>query len=1685
MLRRILANALRRPVTAASICGLLSGSVALAQHPNQPQGFAPERSYQESWENMDHVDLFSGRLSATIPLGPFSITYNTNVWRYQLWDDNLGFPVVRATPDEQNTGGLGWHLGWGEIYHHSHWYNTSADQWLYVDGDGSRHYFYQRLHRDDPDDGDPKVLYSRDGSYLRMRLPTGSHGWVDIEEPDGTRRRFVSETGGLGGAYRITKVWSRFASINDPDLTITYNEDDTLRTMTDRFGRSHRVLLSADHPWLPRVVTRVETPGFDGTVAAWNLTYEDHRINVSCKNESISMPERITVPLLVGVQFPDGTSLSMKEGSEPLYHDLCSGGIDDLPGALTGVNLPTGGKLRWEYQEYEFPPGDGSSVFNTSAGVSRRRMLDPSGAELGLWTYRTVDVGAQDGNDPEMRTDVVDPTGHCSRHLFNARYTQDVHGQLGWERGLPFVYREEVGGMFLSSQVFTSHTVLGSGARTCSGEKVRSTYLRFRRDTVPGSAGDSRYWYETNRQLEASRIVYHDDGDRYEEMILSDFDGLGNFRRRETRSNFADPQQVGDHRIVETTYHPAQGTYPSAGYTPIAPSEPWILGLFDSVESSEPAAEGVARGRTEYVFDADKGVVVCTRTLAGGDQQTDHDLLRTFTFDALGQVTDVKTYGGDLQATPIDAQDPCAGLPSEPVTWTSHEYHLGERVRSYPVNPNGQAASFLTYDVDIDSGTGLVATSRDTTGFETVYDYDAMGRLTTTTPEQGSEVRVVRTPYSSNGPAKINIRSLDAGAVVQARTEIEFDAFGRPKMERHLLPDGLWTERQTRYNARGWVTAVSEWGDLQKRTEFLDHDPFGRPETVRRPAGAGADVQLAYKGSRLVTSTVEIALESGPALVGKQAEKDAHGRLRRVEERSGPGGAVTVTTYRHDVGGRLTEIRSGPVGQQQIRTFEYDSRGFLLSETDPEKGALGNGTVQYLDHDARGLPGRILDGPNQLGFTYDAFGRPTETRDLVRDRLLVELEYDGAPGRGLGKVWRTTRHNYLDLPFNTAGEEDVRVRTTYEYHGLGGAASEWQTALLWSPGDVTFTQTATHDELGNLLTQGYPTCSGCAGSASSGPQLDFDYEKNQLVSIAGWVDDIVYDDNGQWAELRHANGAVDLREFEAADPDRVRRLRTLVSEPGDPDFDTGTITYDGAGNIQSIGGDTMTYDEVGRLASSEHTMTGCPTCTYRQRYRYDRFGNLLAIETVDDVGVVLEADTFTVDPATNRVTDCSIDSSPLDCPISYDTAGNVTALGGYSFEYDPLGRMTRQAHELYLYDAEGERIAAITNAPGTGVQLTLRGVDGQLLSKVDYDGATYQRNRDYIYAGERLVASADGTGATLFHYHLDHLGSPRLLTRVDGSVQTTQELLPYGREVPGDTLFDDRKLSAHERDFATGVDAMHARTYLHSLGRFFNVDPERGDVSQPQRLNRYAYALGNPMGFVDPDGRAPAQPKQIVVKVKPKVKVDTSGMTPGQVAAYKYVPFQQATPWVRAEKQVIYGVGLVGAVGGGLTADVSLWGYGMRWTNSVEQEYGGALAPVTTQVFQEYVEAVWGYGVRFLGFEGSVTVVGKARKLPLLPTNTWGDGKKPVSLPGFNPPVQVPLKPPEEPKEPQNLYCHGWICVPGGTNLTKEEERELARLLQRLDQGTNGLHAYHCLLSPTTCGGGGSTHGWSFYRKAY
>ena len=64
------------------------------------------------------------------------------------------------------------------------------------------------------------------------------------------------------------------------------------------------------------------------------------------------------------------------------------------------------------------------------------------------------------------------------------------------------------------------------------------------------------------------------------------------------------------------------------------------------------------------------------------------------------------------------------------------------------------------------------------------------------------------------------------------------------------------------------------------------------------------------------------------------------------------------------------------------------------------------------------------------------------------------------------------------------------------------------------------------------------------------------------------------------------------------------------------------------------------------------------------------------------------------------------------------------------------------------------------------------------------------------------------------------------------------------------------RYTGKERDTESGNDYFGARYNSSAMGRFLSPDPSMGSVAlrNPQTWNRYAYALNNPLKFVDPTG---------------------------------------------------------------------------------------------------------------------------------------------------------------------------------------------------------------------------------------
>jgi len=298
--------------------------------------------------------------------------------------------------------------------------------------------------------------------------------------------------------------------------------------------------------------------------------------------------------------------------------------------------------------------------------------------------------------------------------------------------------------------------------------------------------------------------------------------------------------------------------------------------------------------------------------------------------------------------------------------------------------------------------------------------------------------------------------------------------------------------------------------------------------------------------------------------------------------------------------------------------------------------------------------------------------------------------------------------------------------------------------------------------------------------------------------------------------------------------------------------------YDGAGNVTTIGNDRFFYDVASRLVSANVNGT-------TRTYEYDSYGNRTKCtqSSTDCQG-------HTITSSSNRIAGTNV----------YDDAGNVKSLDGHTYTWDALNIQTRDddtgngVSREYVYTADDERIAVYT--VNQWWRWTIRDVSGKVLreymSEDGTDGkgtANWKWVKDYVWRDGVLLAtrqvSPGASTAATWHYHVDHLGTPRRITNDSDQIVGFHDYYAFGPEAgsgktePSLSLF---KYTGHERDIVDSsvsppLDYMHARYYSGDMGHFLSIDPFLSKVAirAPQLWNRYSYAANNPFRYTDPSGK--------------------------------------------------------------------------------------------------------------------------------------------------------------------------------------------------------------------------------------
>lgn len=125
------------------------------------------------------------------------------------------------------------------------------------------------------------------------------------------------------------------------------------------------------------------------------------------------------------------------------------------------------------------------------------------------------------------------------------------------------------------------------------------------------------------------------------------------------------------------------------------------------------------------------------------------------------------------------------------------------------------------------------------------------------------------------------------------------------------------------------------------------------------------------------------------------------------------------------------------------------------------------------------------------------------------------------------------------------------------------------------------------------------------------------------------------------------------------------------------------------------------------------------------------------------------------------------------------------------------------------------------------------------------------------FLGLAFSSSAVAARERIYYFHNDHLGTPQVMTDQAGRVVWQAEYAPFGKATlnqdpdgDGQQVINNLRFPGQYYDDETGLHYNYHRDYDPETGRYLTPDP----IGQAGGPNIYAYAGGNPLKNIDPEG---------------------------------------------------------------------------------------------------------------------------------------------------------------------------------------------------------------------------------------
>jgi RHS repeat-associated protein len=265
---------------------------------------------------------------------------------------------------------------------------------------------------------------------------------------------------------------------------------------------------------------------------------------------------------------------------------------------------------------------------------------------------------------------------------------------------------------------------------------------------------------------------------------------------------------------------------------------------------------------------------------------------------------------------------------------------------------------------------------------------------------------------------------------------------------------------------------------------------------------------------------------------------------------------------------------------------------------------------------------------------------------------------------------------------------------------------------------------------------------------------------------------------------------------------------------------TNTYSYDGVGNrlSEDIGGTKTSYDYNGLDQVTTSTKAKGTAVDEVTNYSYDKNGNEIS-QTSTKTGETLKR---------------TYDAKNQLSTVSKEKDGQSTLVQSNDYNGDGQRIQKTEGGNTTNYSYQDGVVSSTTDGSGTQTSQNLIGLEGNVIGTERYTSDT----------------------TSYYSYNKDIQGSTTSLIKEDGTADATYTYTDFGEtRIQGDnTAGNEVCYTGGVYDSTTGLYYLNARYYNPEDGRFLTEDTYRGESTEPDTQNLYAYCANNPVNYKDPSG---------------------------------------------------------------------------------------------------------------------------------------------------------------------------------------------------------------------------------------